>query len=222
MGVRTESFEIEDSILENYFMGLLVRNRVTNFRFWVVNIYGPTQHTLSDDFIQEISSFCLNISLPIVMGGDFNLIRNNKERNHGLGDQRLMNLFNNFIGQFQLRKIFCSGTRFTWSNKQQHPTLIKLDRILVSTNWEMFYPTCFAWAKSRIGFDHCPLFLNTGEQGAARPRYFFFEEQWFQREGFLSMIQEKWDLLKNDHAYSLDRWHGCLSFLRRYLRGWNL
>jgi hypothetical protein len=36
------------------------------------------------------------------------------------------------------------------------------------------------------------------------------------------MIQEKWDLLKNDHAYSLDHWHGCLSFLRRYLRGWNL
>jgi hypothetical protein len=48
----------------------------------------------------------LNISLPIVMGGDFNLIRNNKERNHGSGDQRLMNLFNNFIGQFQLREIF--------------------------------------------------------------------------------------------------------------------
>jgi hypothetical protein len=106
MGVRTKSFEIEDSVLENYFMGLLVRNRVTNFRFWVVNIYGPTQHTLFDDFIQEISSFCLNISLPIVMGGDFNLIRNNKERNHGSGDQRLMNLFNNFIGQFQLREIF--------------------------------------------------------------------------------------------------------------------
>jgi hypothetical protein len=53
MGVRTESFEIEDSVLENYFMGLLVRNRVTNFRFWVLNIYGPAQHNLSDDFIQK-------------------------------------------------------------------------------------------------------------------------------------------------------------------------
>jgi len=35
------------------------------------------------------------------------------------------------------------------------------------------------------------------------------------------MIQGKWDLFKNDYAYSLDRWHGCLTFLR-YLRGWNL
>lgn len=86
----------------------------------------------------------------------------------------------------------------------------------------MFYPTCFAWAKSPIGSDHSPIFLNTGEQGAARPKYFFFEEQWFQREGFLGMIQGKWDLFKNNHAYSLDRWHGCLTFLRRYLRGWNL
>ena len=90
-----------------------------------------------------------------------------------MGDQRLMNLFNDFIGQFQLREISFSGSRFTWSNKQ-HPTLVKLDRILASTNWEMFNPTCFAWAKSRIGSDHCPLLLNTGEQGASRPRYFFF------------------------------------------------
>lgn len=98
MGVRNEYFEIEDSVLENYFMGMLVRNRISNFRFWVLNIYGPAQHNLSDEFIQEISSFCLNIYLPVVMGGDFNLIRNNKERNQGLGDQMLMNLFNGFIG----------------------------------------------------------------------------------------------------------------------------
>lgn len=86
-----------------------------------------------------------------------------------MGDHRLMNLFNDFIGQFQLSEISFSGSRFTWSNKQQHPTLVKLDRILVSTNWEMFYPTCFAWAKSRIRSDHFPLFLNIGEQGASRP-----------------------------------------------------
>lgn len=174
MGVRAESFEVEDSVFEIFFTGVLVRNRITNYRCCAINVYGPAQHTLFDDFIQEIFSFYLNLSLPVLMGGgDFNLIRNNKERNEGMGDRRLMNLFNGFIGQFQLREISFSGFRFTWSNKQ-HPTLVKLDRILASTNWEMFYPTCFAWAKSRIGSDHCPLLLNTGEQGASRPRYFFF------------------------------------------------
>lgn len=43
MGVKTEVLEVEDSVFENYFMGILVRNRTTNYRFWVVNVYGPAQ-----------------------------------------------------------------------------------------------------------------------------------------------------------------------------------
>jgi hypothetical protein len=43
--------------------------------------------------------------------GDFNLIRNNKERNQGQGDPNLMRLFNNFIGDLHLREIFVSGVK---------------------------------------------------------------------------------------------------------------
>lgn len=43
------------------------------------------------------------------MGGDLNLIRNNKERNQGQGDPKLMELFNNFIGDLHLREIHVSG-----------------------------------------------------------------------------------------------------------------
>jgi exonuclease III len=81
MGVKTQNLEVEESVFEHFFMGILVRNRTTNYRFWVINVYGPAQHKFLADFIQEISSFCSNIALPILMGGDFNLIRNNKERN---------------------------------------------------------------------------------------------------------------------------------------------
>ena len=63
-----ESFEVEQVELAGYFLGCLVRNRLTNFRFWVLNIYGPAQHELSGDFIQELSTFCANEILPIVMG----------------------------------------------------------------------------------------------------------------------------------------------------------
>ena len=135
IGVNLEKLEVEDCIYENFFMGVLIRNRITNYRFWVINVYGPAQHNLSKDFLPDLSS-CDNLRLPMMMGGDFNLIRNNKERNHGAGDPRLMELFNDFIGRFQLREIFCSGNKFTWSNKQRNPTLIKLDRILVTTSWE--------------------------------------------------------------------------------------
>ena len=84
------------------------------------------------------------------------MIRSDSDKNTGHGDPKLMELFNNFIGNCLLREIFVSGMRFTWSNKQKIPTLIKLDRILVTVEWELQYTKCFAWAKARLGFDHCP------------------------------------------------------------------
>lgn len=121
VGVKTEILDIEDSISTKYFICLLLRNKTTNFRFWCINVYGPAKHEFSADFVQELSEFCETAVLPLVMGGDFNLIRNNKERNQGQGDPRLMELFNDFIGKFHLREIFVSGAKFTWSNKQKEP-----------------------------------------------------------------------------------------------------
>lgn len=221
LGINSKNFEVEDVCS----IAALVRNRRTNFRFWVVNVYGPAQHEFSAKFVRDISSFCSRECLPILMGGDFNLIRSNKERNQGLGDQRLMDLFNEFIGNFHLSDIFVSGNKFTWSNKQRNPTLVRLDRILASGSWEENYPTCFVWAKARIDSDHCPILLDSGEHGATRPRNFFFENHWFQQEGFKSLVEEKWKTFQDRcrrNTYSMDRWHGCLVELRKFLRGWNL
>lgn len=151
-----------------------MRNRLSNHRFWFVNVYGPAQHSLSDEFITELHEFCATAHLPIVMGGDFNLIRGNHERNQGQGDPRLMGLFNSFIGDFQLREMFVSGVKYTWSNKQRSPTLVKLDRILVTSCWDTYYYRSFAWSKARVGSDHSPLILDSGETRDNKAKYFYF------------------------------------------------
>jgi hypothetical protein len=177
------------------------------------------------DFILELSDFCSKESFPILMGGDFNLIRSNKDRNKGQGDPKLMDIFNNFIGCFHLREIFVSRVKFTWSNKQKNPTLVKLDRILATTSWDSNYHHSFAWSKAGIGSDHSPLIIDTGEEGASKSKYFFFEEKWIHQEGFSDLIKSKWGEFKSIHrdsAYSPDIWHGCLQALRHYLRGWSL
>lgn len=178
VGINTELFEIEEAKILQHSMWILVRNRMSNFRYWVVNVYGPAQHNFSTDFISELSDMCATEHLPILMGGDFNLIRGNKDRNKGQGDPNLIELFNKFIGNFHFREVFISGPRYTWSNKQLDPTLIKLDRILMSESWESNFPTCFAWSKARVGSDHCPVVLNSGDQGLIRSSYFSFDEQW--------------------------------------------
>jgi hypothetical protein len=98
----------------------------------VVNVYGPAQHENSRGFLQELSDFYGKENLPILLGGNFNLIRCDKERNIGQGDQKLMTSFNDFIGKFHLRELFISGAKFTWSNKQKHPIMVKLERILAT------------------------------------------------------------------------------------------
>jgi hypothetical protein len=148
--------------------------------------------------------------------GDFNLIRSDKDRNQGHGDPKLMEIFNNFIGSFHFREIFISGVKYTWSNKQKNPTLVKLDRILVSASWDLNYSNSFAWSKARIGSDHSPLVLDTGEHGASKPKYFFFEEKWLHHEGFYDLFKSKWGDFKGNFvksSYSLDVWHGCLQSL---------
>jgi hypothetical protein len=86
LGIRNDDFEIEQVESAAYFLATQIRNRITNFRFWVVNIYGPTEHENYGDFLQELSDLCGKENLPILLGGDFNLITSDKERNVGQGD----------------------------------------------------------------------------------------------------------------------------------------
>jgi len=51
--------------------------------------------------------------------GDFNLIRSHGDKSSGGGDQKLIDLFNGFIGKFDLREVFRMGGKFTWTNKKK-------------------------------------------------------------------------------------------------------
>jgi hypothetical protein len=85
VGVNPEFLEIEHTKYLQYSLWVLVRNRLTNFRYWVVDVYGPAHHDSSADFILELSDTCSQEDLPLLMGGDFNLIRSNKDINRGQG-----------------------------------------------------------------------------------------------------------------------------------------
>lgn len=41
VGVNSELLEIEQTRVLQHSLWVLVRNRITNFRYWVANVYGP-------------------------------------------------------------------------------------------------------------------------------------------------------------------------------------
>ena len=90
-------------------MGVIVRHRIMNFRWELPVVYGPANHDLSLDFLQKLRTRCQEAVLPVVIGGDFNLITSVKDKSSGLGNKNLMHAFNSFIGDFDLRDIYRGG-----------------------------------------------------------------------------------------------------------------
>jgi len=143
---------VENWETDDFFVGVTIRHRLLNVRWDLISVYGPAKHEFSPNFIDNLTRRSENATLPILLGGDFNLIRSSADKNTGGGDIRLMNLFNDFIERCDLREIHRSGgSRFTWTNKQENPTM-----------WEEKFPTTTLTALTRVGSDHSPLLLDTG------------------------------------------------------------
>ena len=215
--VKDDILQVEEWKEGEFFVEAVIRNRLSNFRWCLLVVYGPANHDLSLNFLQEMSTRCEDRFLPLMMGGDFNLIRSLSDKSSGIGDRRLIDAFNDFKEGFELRELHRTGGKYTWSNKQLNPVLSNIDRILVSTKWEDKFPLCTVTSLTRVGSDHCPLLLNSGEERELRFRQFFFEKQWFKQEGFIQLIKEKWEADQARHpdeAYSLDKWHKNLCLLR--------
>jgi exonuclease III len=102
---------------------------------------------------------CSKDTLPIIIGGDFNIIRSPVEKNNENYSDRWPFLFNAVIDTLNLRELELTGRKFTWANRLQNQTFEKLDRILVCTDFESKYPLSTVVALNREISDHTPLFL---------------------------------------------------------------
>ena len=83
------------------------------------------------------------------------------------------------------------GRQYTWANSLQNPTFEKLDRVLMTTEWEFKYSLVTVHALDRGVPDHAPLLLDTGEpsyRGIAKQ--FKMELSWLAREDFWHRVTE--------------------------------
>ena len=98
----------------------------------------------------------------LMVGGDFNIMRSHLEKNKENFDNKWSFLFNAVIDGLNLREIEMSGRQYTWANNLSNPTFDKLDRILVTTEWELKYLLTIVQALNRDISNHTPLLLNRG------------------------------------------------------------
>lgn len=95
---------------------------------------------------------------------------------------------------------------------------MRLDRALVSLDWEEMYRDCHLQALSSEASDHCPLLLQTNMSLHAKPR-FHFELYWSKTLGYQEALITGWKCAPNI-TDPLRRLDAMLRNLKRELQSW--
>ena len=113
-----------------------------------------------------------------------------------------------------------TGRQFTWANFLTDPTYEKLDRVLMTTEWELKYPLITVHALDRGVSDHTPLLLETSDPAfLEHPKQFKMELSWLSHEDFKEKVKKIW-IQPVVGQNSVQRWNRKMGALRKYLRGW--
>jgi hypothetical protein len=140
VGVDLDVFDIGAIDEGDYYVKFHLCNKDTYFKWALVVVYGLAQAPQKEQFLTELVHMMSHERLTILMGGDFNIMRHAHEKNKENFDGRWPFLFNCVIDGLNLREIEMSGRRFMWVNSLPNPTYEKLDRILMSMEWELNHP----------------------------------------------------------------------------------
>jgi len=150
------------------------------------------------------------------MGGDFNIVRSPSERRGEARSSQAMVEFSKFIFEQGLNDILLVGGRSTWSNCL---TWSRIDRFLLYTEWEEYFPDVSQRRLPRILSNHYPLLLVCGVGRRGRGS-FKFENMWLQAEGFEEQVKRWWGSYMYEGTPSFV-FASKLKALKTYLKQWN-
>ena len=120
--------------------------------------------------------------------GDFNIIRYPSERLGCDSFSPPMFAFFDFIENNYLIDLPLEEASFTWFRESEIPSMSRIDRALVSLDWEDHFGNVSQRVLPQVISDHCPLLLKAG--GFRRGRCAFnFENMWLKDEVFVERVQ---------------------------------
>ena len=133
---------------------------------------------------------------PYFVGGDFNILRHCLEKNKPTVLPHSSEVFNSVIHSLSLRKIFMKGGFILGQISKKNPTLERLDRVLMSSEWEDLFPLVYVQKVVREQSDHNVLLVDSGDnQNIERKREFRFDNNWLKNPDFLPLVKSIWENL---------------------------
>jgi hypothetical protein len=87
VGLNSNKFEIIACSNTTSCVAVMIKNVVDNFVWRFVCVYGSSYKEGKEEFIQELHEVMDNWTGPTLLGGDFNLVLNSKEKSNGIVNQ---------------------------------------------------------------------------------------------------------------------------------------
>jgi exonuclease III len=183
--------KVEEAIGQ-YSVSCKFQNVEDQFEWAFSGVYGPNTDSDRHFMWDELSGVCSWWGVPWCVAGDFNVVRFPSERSGSVGLSTAMMGFSDFITEMGLLDIPLQGGRFTWSNNRAHMSSSRIDRFLISADWDGHFPKISQKRLPRVLSDHFPVLLDCGFfQGGAKP--FRFENMWLKADGFVEKVKGWWE-----------------------------
>jgi hypothetical protein len=163
----------------------------TDLDFFLTNVYGPSDHAYSNDFLQSIREVQNIVSGPWILLGDFNLVRGPADKSNGQFNASLAGAFNQAIQDILVSEIPLSDRRFTWSNNQAFPILARLDRVFTNVALDLATPLAHLSSLPKPTSDHTPLLLSL-TSNIPKTESFKLDNYLLKNTNFLSYVTSAW------------------------------
>ena len=122
LGINSTVLDLSIIVEGEFFIKFHLRNRCDDFKWILMAVYGPTHDEFKSAFLAELVRKCQQNPLPTLIGGDFNIMRHNKEKNKYNFNLRWPFLFNAVIDSFDPWEIDLPGRQYTFANSLPGPT----------------------------------------------------------------------------------------------------
>lgn len=189
-----QAVSLDDVLVGCYSVTVRLRtptNSESNSSWWLTSVYGPQEDAEKVVFLEELEAIRDACPGPWALTGDFNLILNEADKSNHQIDRANLRRFRQCVANLHLPDLHLHGRCFTWSNERDNPTLMRLDRVLVSMDWDETFPNSHLRGLGSDASDNCPLLLHTN-MGTMTKARFHFEVFWPKFNDYEDTIQAAW------------------------------
>ena len=154
-----ELLEVEEGM---FTVSCQFKNSVDGLRWVFTGVYGPVCRRDREAFWEEFGSIKGLWRDPWCVRGDFNMIRYPEERRRGGGPSASIKRFTKVVEDLELRDYPLQGGPFTWRGGLNNQSQSRLDRFLVTDDWDRMFDGAVQGILVRPVSDHFPILLQGG------------------------------------------------------------